>query len=172
MERSTAATPCTKLRQGRLSVLCAACAVLSASAQSIPGSLLMPDLRQSVPVRTLRPGEPCIDCGYVHSVREVALERRASVPAAFAGGSRTMVDHNLVGAVVYLPLSSSSADKPFVGGVGTPEMRRRFGESTYAVTVRLDDGTAQVVQRPDGSRFQPGDRVRLVGASELELIVP
>jgi outer membrane lipoprotein SlyB len=83
-----------------------------------------------------------------------------------------MNEHNLVGAVVYLPLSSSGADKPFVGGVGTPEMRQRFGESSYAVTVRLDDGTTRIVQRPDGTRFQPGDRVRLVGASDLELIVP
>ena len=163
---------CALLRRALASVLCAACAVSAASAQSLPGSLKMPDLRQPATVGTTTPGEPCVECGHVTSVREIALERRASAPFAFAGGSRGMAEPNLVGAVVYLPLSSSSADKPFVGGVGTPEMRQRFGESSYAVTVRLDDGTTRVVQRPDGTRFRPGDRVRLVGASELELIVP
>jgi outer membrane lipoprotein SlyB len=163
--------PRRKLRQALGFLLCSILAGSLAIAQSVPGSLMMPEFRRSVPVRTLKPGEPCIECGYVHSVREVFLERRASVPAAFAGGSRTMVDHNLVGAVIYLPLSSSGADKPFVGGVGTPEMRQRFGESSYAVTVRLDDGTTHVIQRADGSQFQPGDRVRLLGASELELVV-
>ena len=161
----------TQLRQALASLLCAACATSQAHAQSLPGSLILPDLQQSVPATTLRPGEPCIDCGYVRSVREVSLQRSGAVPAAFTGGSRPMVEQNLVGAVVYLPLSSSSADKPFVGGVGTPEMRQRFGESSYAVTVRLDDGTIHVFQRPDGNRFQPGDRVRRVGASDFERIV-
>jgi outer membrane lipoprotein SlyB len=170
MQRATLA-PRARLRQALASVLCAACAVSPASAQSLPGSLRIPDLRQPVDVGTSRPGEACVECGHVTSVREVALERR-SVPVAFSGAPRGMAEPNLVGAVVYLPLSSSSADKPFVGGVGTPEMRQRFGESSYAVTVRLDDGTTRVVQRPDGTRFRTGDRVRLVGASELELIVP
>ena len=147
-------------------------AMSTASGQSLY-ALKMPDFRGAIPVSTLQQGEPCNGCGRVQSVREVALERK-TVPATFhgaslQGGSRGVVDHNLVGAVVYLPLSSN--DKPLVGGVGTPEMRERFGESTYAITVRLDDGTSRVVHRADGSRYHTGDRVRLTGASDIELVV-
>jgi hypothetical protein len=137
----------------------------------LPTTLTMPDFRQQpYSVKTLRPGEVCNECGRVQSVREVALERRAAVPPTFQGSSRGIGDTHLVGAVLYLPLSSSSGDKPFVGGVGTPEMRERFGDSTYAVTVRMEGGGARVVNRADGSRFHVGDRVRLVGSSDLELI--
>jgi hypothetical protein len=76
-----------------------------------------------------------------------------------------------VGAVVALPLGDSSADQSFVGGVGTPEMRSRFSESSYEITVLLDNGAYAVAQRRDGARFRVGDRVRMRGI-ELELLKP
>ena len=72
----------------------------------------------------------------------------------------------LVGAVVALPLSGGN---PYVGGVGTPEMRERFTEITYEVTIRLDNGNFTMVQRSDGASFQVGDRVRVRGI-QLELL--
>ncbi|HEX2831287.1 MAG TPA: hypothetical protein VHP37_33480 [Burkholderiales bacterium] len=134
-------------------------------------TLTLPDFRQPFPVKTLATGEKCADCGRVQSVREVATERKAAVPTTFQGSSRGIGETHLVGAVLYLPLSTRADDKPFLGGVGTPEMRQRFGESTYAVTVKLDDATTRVVHRPDGSRFNVGDRVRILGANDMELVV-
>jgi outer membrane lipoprotein SlyB len=50
-----------------------------------------------------------------------------------------------------------------VGAVGTPEMAQRFSANGYEVTVRMDDGQRQVLQRRDGGRFRLGQRVTLSG---------
>lgn len=70
--------------------------------------------------------------------------------------------------MVYLPLGKG-ADKPFVGGVGTPEMRERFSQSSYEVVIQLDAGGTVSVQRDDGASFRVGDRVRVQG-NQLELL--
>lgn len=76
----------------------------------------------------------------------------------------------MVGAVIYLPLGNDPTERPFVGGVGTPEMRERFRETTYEISVRLDDGSLRFLQRYDGIRYRVGDRVRLPGAGQIEMI--
>ncbi|MPZ41813.1 MAG: hypothetical protein GEV05_00130 [Betaproteobacteria bacterium] len=143
---------------------------LAAFAQSIK----LPDLRSPPPsMVTLKPGEPCNACGRVVSIREVQLDQRSSVPPAFhgsPGSSSGSVDRNLVGAVIYLPLGGATRERPFVGGVGTPEAQARFRQSSYEILVRLDDGTLRTTQRHDGSRYSVGDRVRLAGNDEIELI--
>ena len=135
-------------------------------------SIRMPDFRKPATYQ-LQPGERCEDCGRITSIRERQIDRRPAVPASLrapevAGGSG-VVQPTLVGAVVYLPLGNESSDRPFVGGVGTPEMRERFRESTYEISVRLDDGAMRFLQRSDGTRFQIGDRVRIAG-TDLELV--
>jgi hypothetical protein len=87
------------------------------------------------------------------------------------GESGSPNQQNLIGAVIYLPLGGQHADKPYIGGVGTPEMNARMRETSYELTLRMDDGTYRMVRRPDGSSFGVGDRVRWLGASELELLV-
>ena len=67
---------------------------------------------------------------------------------------------NRVGVVIALPLGGTGGE-PVVGAVGTPEMRDRFADSTYEITVRLDSGAYSRVSHRDGGRFQVGDRVRL-----------
>ncbi|MCW5604475.1 MAG: hypothetical protein KIT18_08025 [Burkholderiales bacterium] len=137
-------------------------------------TIRIPDFRQPEPPATftLKPGEPCHECGRIVSIREIRTERR---PAAFQGSaagpaSGPSATPNLVGAVIYLPLGGQTPERPFVGGVGTPEMRERFRETTYEITVRLDDGTMRFIQRNDGTRFMTGDRVRLTTADGLELV--
>jgi outer membrane lipoprotein SlyB len=61
--------------------------------------------------------------------------------------------------------------KSFVGGVGTPEMRARFSETTYEITIRLDNGGFTTVDRRDGASFRVGDRVRVEGI-QLTLLAP
>jgi outer membrane lipoprotein SlyB len=137
-------------------------------------TIRIPDFRQQPAPAVLKPGEACNDCGRILSIREIQVDRKPAVPAAFQsatpGSSPTGGERNLVGAVIYVPLGSDTSERPFVGGVGTPEMRERFRETTYEIAVRLDDGTTRVISRPDGTRFRVGDRVRLSGVDVLDLI--
>jgi outer membrane lipoprotein SlyB len=141
----------------------------TADAQSIK----IPDFREP-PRATLAPGEACERCGTIRSIREVQSTRPVAVPKAFQNdpiNQEGPAPPVRVGAVVALPLGGGSKDKPFVGGVGTPEMRERFSETTYDLVVRLDDGGFTTVQRADGASFRVGDRVRVRGI-ELELLAP
>jgi outer membrane lipoprotein SlyB len=138
-------------------------------------TIRIPDFRQSAEPVVLKAGEQCHECGRILSIREIQTERRPNVPPQFQSGGGPGASGppgtNLVGAVIYLPLGNETGtDKPFIGGAGTPEMRERFRETTYEVTVRMDDGATRFVQRPDGSRFRVGDRVRLGGVGYLELV--
>ena len=148
---------------GFLAALCCLAAVTHAQ------SIRIPDFRE--PPRTiLKPGEPCERCGIIRSIRESQLQRRVTVPKVFQNepmdqGPGSAV---IVGAVIALPLGEGK-EKPFVGGVGTPEMRERFTETTYEVVVQLDGGGNTMVQRADGAMFRVGDHVRLTG-TQLELL--
>jgi len=149
---------------------------LGAAAQT---TYRIPDLKPPPPriATAPRPGEPCDACGRIISIREIATMRglpAGTVSPVPGGGSdpTNPTQQNLIGAVIYLPLGGGNAEKPYIGGVGTPEMYARMRETTYEVTVRLDDGTIRFVRRPDaGAAFSVGDRVRWVGPDELELLV-
>ena len=153
----------------------AAAAALCIGFAALAQTIRIPDFRQAPPAAAkLKSGEPCNDCGRILSIRETQVERKPGVPQAFqgsaAGTSSGPGGPNLVGAVVYLPLGNDSSARPFVGGVGTPEMRERFQETSYEIAVRLDDGAMRFIQRYDGTRYRVGDRVRLPGAGQIELL--
>lgn len=147
-----------------------ALALPQASAQYIQ----IPDFRNSPPAAAKsRPAGPCENCGVITAIRETRSQRPVAVPQAFQNapmdsGPQSQVR---VGAVVGLPMGDGANEQPFVGAVGTPEMRARFTESSYEITVRLDSGAYTVTQRRDGARFQVGDHVRMRGI-EFELINP
>jgi outer membrane lipoprotein SlyB len=149
-------------------------ALLACLAVAVHGqSIRIPDFREP-PRATLAPGETCQACGTIRSIREVRVQRPVTVPRVFQNDpidQQGPASPVIVGAVIALPLGGGSADKPFVGGVGTPEMRERFSETTYDVTVQFDNGGYSMVQRADGASFRVGDRVRLRGI-ELELLAP
>jgi len=139
----------------------------------------IPDLKPPAPrvAPAPRAGEPCDACGRIISIREISTTRGlpATTVSPVPGGGSDPTNpnqQNLIGAVIYLPLGGQHAEKPYIGGVGTPEMYARMRETTYEVTVRLDDGTIRFVRRPDaGATLSVGDRVRWVGTDELELLV-
>jgi hypothetical protein len=157
LERGSSAAP--------LFCLC----IAAAAAYGQP--IRIPDFRDTTPV-ALKPGEACPKCGMIRSIREVQVGRPVTVPEVFRTNPRDPGPGSdiYVGAVVALPLGEGKEQgKPFVGGVGTPEMRERFSESTYEITIRLDEGGFTQVTRRDGASYRIGDRVRVSG-TQLELL--
>ena len=165
----TMATGSRGTRQCRWSGLLLALVLMPAAAQYIQ----IPDFSKTVPSVSSRPAEPCNNCGVIRAIRETQSQRPVTVPqglqnpSTMSGGADTPV---LVGAVVAIPMSEGN-DQTFVGGLGTPEMRARFTESNYEITVLLDNGAYAVAQRRDGALFKVGDRVRMRGI-ELERLTP
>jgi hypothetical protein len=145
-----------------------------AAAAAYGQAIRIPDFRDTTPV-ALKPGEACDKCGVIRSIREAQVRRPVAVPEAFRTNpiDRGPGSDIYVGAVVALPLADGKEQpgKPFIGGVGTPEMRERFSESTYEITIRLDEGGFTQVTRRDGASYRIGDRVRVSGI-ELELLAP
>jgi len=147
-----------------------AAALLWCAAHAHGQAIKIPDFRE--PQRaTVKSGEPCDGCGTIRSIRQVQSQR-GTVPKVFQNEpiNQGLGSTVIVGAVVAVPLGAG-ADKPFVGGVGTPEMRERFRESTYEVVIFLDNGSYTMVQRADGASFRVGDRVRVEG-TQIELLAP
>jgi hypothetical protein len=144
-----------------------------AAAAAYGQPIRIPDFRDTTPV-ALKPGEACPKCGVIRSIREVQVGRPIAVPEVFRTNPMDTAPGSdiYVGAVVLIPLSEGKEQgKPFVGGVGTPEMRERFSESTYEITIRLDEGGYTQVTRRDGASYRVGERVRVSGI-ELEVITP
>lgn len=137
-------------------------------------NIKIPELRER-PAATAphpRKGEPCEKCGTIRSIREISLQRPVNVPQEFRSnpGYSGPGGTTPVGAVIYVPFGAGT-DKPYVGGVGTPEMRERFSATEYEITIALDAGGYTMVQRRDGLAYRVGDRVRVQGV-QLELLVP
>jgi hypothetical protein len=141
----------------------AACAPL-AWAQGV----IIPDLRDpSLYREPARGAGSCRICGEIRSIREVAGPRVEAAPNPARTTANNPNSWAVVGAAVYLPTGTGSGESPQVGAVGTPEMVERFGANTYEITIRMDTGENQVVQRRDGTRFRVGDRVT-VSAGMME----
>jgi hypothetical protein len=150
----------------------AACAIglfLRAEAQSIR----IPDFRNEPPAAVPGPrvGEACERCGVINSIRQVSTQRPVPIPQSL---QTNPVDQGpgssvLVGAIIALP--TGEGGRPYVGGVGTPEMQARFTETSYEIVIRLDAGGYTQVTRQDGGHYRVGDRVRVMG-TQLELLAP
>jgi len=164
--------PLILVRREGAAALLAVTVMLWLATPAFTQGIRIPDFRkgEETAVR-LKPGEACDSCGVIRSIREVPLQRPVPVPQQVRSDP-TSVDRTLgrevpIGAVIALPLGDGG--RPYVGGVGTPEMRERFAETTYDISVQLDRGGYTSVQRADGARYQVGDRVRLRGV-QMELL--
>jgi hypothetical protein len=107
----------------------------------------------------------------VRSIQEI--HKRRDPPAYRTDNiqSASDFDNRVVGAVFVAPFGPGRTEKPYVGGVGTPEMNDRFADVSYTIIVRMDDGTYRTTERRDGNQYAVGDRVRL-GEGRLELLAP
>jgi outer membrane lipoprotein SlyB len=161
--------PGAVVKRGRVAAFCLLAAT---AAPGFAQSIKIPDLRNQPESRPQLFSEACGNCGVIRSIREIQSRRPADVPAGFhnEAGDRGLGSTVVVGAVAVLPVGDSGGQS-YVGGVGTPEMRSRFTQTSYEITVRLDNGSYTVIERRDGAMYSVGDRVRVQGV-QLEIIKP
>lgn len=131
----------------------------------------IPDLGERRTYTATEPAGRCDDCGTVRSIQEI--HKRRDPPAYRSDNiqSASDFDNRVVGAVFVVPFGPGRPEKPYVGGVGTPEMNDRFAEVSYTIIVRMDDGTYRTTERRDGNQYAVGDRVRLA-EGRLDLLAP
>lgn len=107
--------------------------------------------------------QTCLVCGEIRSIREVSAARAA--PPAAVGSPSGLDTGPVVGSVAQFSFGAGGGWH--FGAAGTPEMQARFGETSYEITVAMDDGERRTVQRRDVGRFHVGQRVAL-RSGELE----
>jgi outer membrane lipoprotein SlyB len=132
--------------------------LLAAAATAWAQNLVIPDLRDPALYRDPpRAAATCRVCGEISSIREVRIQKDRNPAGGPVGGQLVF------GAVILVPFGQSGAEQPYVGGVGTAEMAERLGNTTYEVTVRMDNGERQSVQLRDGASYRVGERVTVSG---------
>ena len=106
------------------------------------------------------------------------MARDARIADATRAGHNPRGDATLIRQLAFLfvaspqgPLASQGGKTEPTGPTTTPEIRSRFTETTYEITVRLDKGNSTTLQRSDGANFRVGDRVRIHGIL-VELLAP
>jgi hypothetical protein len=128
--------------------------VLASLAASVSAqSLKIPDFRQPAVAESTRVTGPCDNCGEIRSIREIHSKRDMTVPQAFTPMPRRRRGQ---------PESGRSGDRARWGPAGepvcrrrrAPEMRERFAETTYEITVRLDSGAYSYLERRDSGHFR------------------
>jgi len=114
--------------------------------------------------------QTCLVCGEIRSIRQVNERGKADVEARTPGsvGTSSGLDTApVVGTVAQFSFERGRSEGWSFGAAGTPEMQARLGETSYEITVAMDDGERRTVQRKDGHRFHVGQRVAL-RAGELD----
>ena len=113
-------------------------------------------------------GQTCLVCGEVRSIRQVHEGGKADVRTTAPVGTSSGLDTApVVGTVAQFIFERGKSEGWSFGAAGTPEMQARLGETSYEITVAMDDGERRTVQRKDGHRFHVGQRVAL-RAGELD----
>lgn len=132
--------------------------LFTATAAAWAQNLVIPDLRDPALYREpARTAATCRVCGEISSIREVRIQKDRNPASGPVGGQLVF------GAVILVPFGQGGAEQPYVGGVGTTEMAERLGNTTYEVTVRMDNGERQTVQLRDGASYRVGERVTVSG---------
>ena len=110
---------------------------------------------------------PCLNCGVVDSIQEVAAKGKTSGLGAVAGGVAGGLLGNQLGsgngrAVLTV---GGAAGGAFAGDAIEGQMKKR---SVWRVTVRLEDGTVRTLSQNTPPPFAIGERVRIVNGSSIE----
>jgi hypothetical protein len=105
----------------------------------------------------------CADCGVVRAIRELRTEREVQRPDVYTSSPQykdTMpAELPRIGPAISLSWGAGERPRTQIGAIGTPEMRHRYIEITYEITVKFDDGRFALIEQDDASDLHPGDRV-------------
>jgi hypothetical protein len=108
----------------------------------------------------------CLDCGVVRAIREVRTEREAARPDAYVSSPqyRDTLPSDLprIGPAISFSWGGGEPPHTQIGAVGTPEMRHRYIDVTYEITVRFDDGRFGLIEQDNADDLHTGDRVIVI----------
>ncbi len=102
----------------------------------------------------------CEDCGVIESVSPVAVTGQGSGAGVIAGGVVGGVLGNQVGKGTGRDLATIGG--AVLGGIAGNQIERKVRSSTaYEVSIRMDDGSREVIRLGSLPAFRSGDRVAL-----------
>lgn len=106
----------------------------------------------------------CTDCGQIESVREIITRGEGTGLGAVGGAVVGGAVGNQVGAGRGKDLATVAGA---VGGaVAGNEIEKRVKSTkSYAITVRLDDGSSRVINETNPPMWRPGDQVKLTNGT-------
>jgi len=108
----------------------------------------------------------CADCGVVRAIREVRTEREAQHPDVYVSSPQyrdTMpAELPRIGPAISLSWGKGERPRTQIGAFNTPEMRHRYIDITYEISVRFDDGRFGNIEQDVSDDLRVGDRVILV----------
>jgi outer membrane lipoprotein SlyB len=106
----------------------------------------------------------CIDCGQIESVQEIVTRGEGSGVGAVGGAVVGGVVGHQVGSGRGQDLATVAGA---VGGAvaGNEVEKRVKSTKSYAVTVRLDDGSSRVIYEANPPAWRPGDQVKVVNGT-------
>jgi len=108
----------------------------------------------------------CADCGVIRSIREVRTEREATRPDAYVSSPqyRDTLPSDLprIGPAISFSWGGGEPPRTQIGAVGTPEMKHRYIDITYEISVRFDDGRFGLIEQDNVNDLRTGDRVIVI----------
>ena len=106
----------------------------------------------------------CTDCGQIESVREIVTRGEGSGLGAVGGAIVGGAVGNQVGAGRGKDLATVAGA---VGGAvaGNEIEKRTKSIKSYAITVRLDDGSSHVINETNPPLWRPGDQVKVTNGA-------
>jgi outer membrane lipoprotein SlyB len=106
----------------------------------------------------------CADCGQIESVREIVTRGEGTGLGVVGGAVVGGAIGNQVGAGRGKDLATVAGA---VGGAvaGNEIEKRAKSTKSYAITVRLDDGSSRVINETNTPTWQPGDRIKVTNGA-------
>ena len=106
----------------------------------------------------------CANCGQIESVREIVTRGEGSGLGAVGGAVVGGAVGNQVGAGRGKDLATVAGA---VGGAfaGNEIEKRSKSTKSYAITVRLDDGSSHVINETNPPTWRPGDQVKVTNGT-------
>jgi outer membrane lipoprotein SlyB len=139
-------------------------AVILFSIAGIMGCNMNNPGNNAAPAKSSTSKAKCTDCGRIESVQEIVTRGEGSgvgvVGGAVVGGA---IGHQ-VGSGRGQDLATVAGA---VGGaVAGNEIEKRVKSTkSYAITVRLDDGSSRVINETSPPMWKPGDQVRIISGT-------